>query len=188
MSRRIEVLDTPLGSLKVLVRLPIEDNRGYFEPMICSAELHPLFPPNRRIEQVNRSLTVTRGTVRGMHFQRPPYAEVKVVGCLRGEVFDVAVDLRRGSPTFLRVHGTTLSAENHRSLLIPEGFAHGFQTLTPDVELLYFHTAVYRPDYEGGLNALDPRLGSPWPEPISERSARDLTFPFLTDGFTGMMP
>jgi dTDP-4-dehydrorhamnose 3,5-epimerase len=185
---RFEVLDTPLSALKVLVRLPIQDSRGYFERLFCTSELRPFLPAEKRIEQVNHTLTITRGTVRGMHFQHPPHAEVKIVSCLRGEVFDVAVDLRRESPTFLRAHGTTLSAENHQSMLIPERFAHGFQTCTDDVELLYFHTAAYRPDDEGGLNALDPRLDIPWPEPICERSARDLAYPFLTDGFAGLDP
>ena len=107
--------------------------------------------------QINHTLTGRRGTVRGMHYQRPPHAETKFISCLRGEVFDVAVDLRHDSPTFLRWHAEVLSAENHRTLVVPEGFAHGFQTLAEDCELLYLHTAAFAADSEGALNANDPR-------------------------------
>jgi dTDP-4-dehydrorhamnose 3,5-epimerase len=98
---------------------------------------------------------------------------MKIVSCLRGSVFDVAVDLRRGSQTFLSWHGRTLSAENGESLVIPEGFAHGFQTLEPDCELLYVHTARYIPSAESGLDALDPLLDIIWPLEVTERSNRD---------------
>jgi dTDP-4-dehydrorhamnose 3,5-epimerase len=121
-----------------------------------------------------------------MHFQYPPYAETKIVSCLHGEVFDVAVDLRRGSPTFLHWHAEILSAENHRTLLIPEGFAHGFQALSEDCELLYFHTAAYQPSSEGGLNAQDPRLQIRWPQAVIELSSRDAAHPLLDEGFVGV--
>lgn len=98
-----------------------------------------------------------------MHFQRTPHAEMKLVSCVRGLVFDVAVDLRRGSPTFLRWHSELLSADNHKTLVIPEGFAHGFQTLTDDCEMLYLHTTAYAPDAEAGLNPQDARLAIAWP-------------------------
>ena len=112
-----------------------------------------------------------------MHFQHPPHAETKFISCLTGEVFDVAVDLRRGSPTFLLWHAEILSADNHKTFIIPEGFAHGFQTLTKDCEILYLHTTAYRADAEGGLNASDPRLGIQWPLSIAEQSARDSHIP-----------
>ena len=121
-----------------------------------------------------------------MHFQFPPHAEMKLVTCLRGEVFDVAVDLRQNSPTCLKWHAARLSADNHKTLVIPEGFAHGFQTLTDECEMLYFHTAAYQPDAEGGLNALDPAFSIDWPLPITERSARDQAHASLTAGFTGL--
>ena len=126
------------------------------------------------------------GAVRGMHFQYPPYAETKIVSCLKGEIFDVAVDIRLDSPTFLRWHGEVLSAENRKSLLIPEGFAHGFQTLTDDCELLYLHTAPYTPEAEGALNAQDPRLDITWPCAITEMSDRDRSHPFVGDDFAGV--
>lgn len=111
---------------------------------------------------------------------------MKLVNCLRGAIWDVAVDIRADSPTFLHWYAEELSAANGRALLIPEGFAHGFQALTDDCELLYFHATAYRTDAEGALNALDPRLGVTWPRPIAERSARDQTHPFLDDRFAGI--
>ena len=123
-----------------------------------------------------------------MHFQRPPHAETKIVSCLRGEVFDVAIDLRSWSSTYLRWHGEVLSAENHRTLLIPEGFAHGFQALVDDCEMLYFHTAAYQPGAESGLNPADPAVAIRWPLPISELSARDRAHALIADGFDGMTP
>lgn len=187
MSARFDILDTPLAGLRVLQRNPIGDSRGYLERLYCSAELQTL-APGKAIAQINHTLTASRGTVRGMHFQRPPYAEVKFVSCLRGEVFDVAVDLRHNSPTFLCWHAELLSADNHKTLVIPEGFAHGFQTLTDDCEMLYFHTAAYQPGAEGGLNAQDPRLAIRWPLPVAGQSPRDAAHPLLDDGFVGIAP
>ncbi len=186
MSLRFDLLDTPLQGLKLIQRHPIGDQRGYLERIFCGEELQPLLL-GRGIAQINRTLTAKSGAVRGLHFQYPPHAETKIVSCLRGEVFDVAVDLRSGSPTFLQWHAEILSAVNHRTLLIPEGFAHGFQTLTEDCEMLYLHTAPYHPEAEGGLNALDSRLDIRWPETVIERSPRDAAHPLLTNEFTGIV-
>jgi dTDP-4-dehydrorhamnose 3,5-epimerase len=185
MIRSFGIFDTPLPGLRLLQRRPIGDSRGYLERMFCAEELHALIP-GKAIAQINHTLTAKRGAVRGMHFQYPPHAETKFVTCLRGEVFDVAVDLRRGAPTFLQWHGETLRADSHKTLLIPEGFAHGFQTLTGDCEMLYFHTAAYRPEAEGGLNAKDPLLAIHWPIVITELSPRDVSHPMLTNDFGGM--
>jgi dTDP-4-dehydrorhamnose 3,5-epimerase len=113
---------------------------------------------------------------------------MKLVSCLRGEVWDVAVDLRPDSPTYLAWHAERLSADNRQALLIPEGFAHGFQALTDDVELLYCHSAAYAPQAERGLDALDPRLAIPWPLPLAERSPRDEGLPRIDASFTGVRP
>ena len=185
MSSRFDILDTPIQDLKLLQRKPIGDERGYLERIYCIDELQAL-APNINIAQINHTLTEKRGTVRGLHFQYPPYAEIKFVSCLRGEVFDVAIDIRRDSPTFLHWHAEILSAENHKTLVIPEGFAHGFQTLSKDCEMLYLHTATYRADAEGALNARDPQLGIQWPLPIEEQSARDSAHPFITEDFRGV--
>jgi len=176
---------TPIDALHVIQRQPMGDERGYLERMFCGDELKPIIG-QRSIMQINHTLTEKAGTVRGMHFQHPPHAEMKLVSCLRGKVFDVAVDLRKGSPTFLNWHAEVLTETNHKTFVIPEGFAHGFQTLTDDCELLYLHTAAYAPDAEVGLNALDPRLAIAWPMPIAERSARDQQHAMLTPEFMGL--
>lgn len=185
MSRRFEIRNTSLDGLCVLQRKPLGDSRGYLERLFCGEELHALIP-GKHIVQINRTFTGSRGTVRGMHFQLPPHAEIKFVSCLRGEVFDVAVDLRHNSPTFLRWHAEVLSADNHKTLVIPEGFAHGFQTLTDDCEMLYFHTAAYQPDAERGVNAQDLRLAIQWPLTLTGLSPRDAAHPFLDDRFSGV--
>jgi dTDP-4-dehydrorhamnose 3,5-epimerase len=185
MSSRFDILDTPLPGLKLIQRKPIHDSRGYLDRVFCSQEMDALIP-NKSIAQINHTLTVKRGAVRGMHYQQPPHAEIKFVSCLRGEVFDVAVDLRQGSQTFLRWHAEVLNPQSHRTLLLPEGFAHGFQALTDDCELLYFHTAAYVPEAERGLNALDPMLSVAWPHAIAEMSPRDAAHPMLTADFRGV--
>ncbi len=185
MTTRFEILPTPIAGLQVLQRKPLGDDRGYLERVFCAEELDALLA-GRRIVQINHTLTASRGTVRGMHFQHRPHAEIKIVSCLRGEVFDVAVDLRGDSPTFLRWHAEALSADNHRTLVIPEGFAHGFQTLTDDCEMLYFHTAAYHAPAEGGLNPSDPRLAVHWPLPVEGVSPRDASHPMLDGTFTGL--
>jgi dTDP-4-dehydrorhamnose 3,5-epimerase len=179
MSARFQVEQTPLEGLRILVRDRIGDARGFLERLFCADELAELFP-KKDIVQINRTVTVRRGTVRGMHFQYPPHAEVKFVSCLRGSVFDVAVDLRSGSPTFLQWHGELLTADNRKTIVVPEGFAHGFQTLADESELLYFHTAAYHPDAESGVNARDPLIGIRWPEEITEISSRDQSHPMLS--------
>lgn len=122
-----------------------------------------------------------------MHFQNPPHSEMKLISCLRGKIFDVAVDLRKDSPTLLHWRSAILSAENRDALLIPEGFAHGFQSLTPDVEILYLHSVPYAPQAEAGLKATDPRLGIEWPLPIEELYGRDANHPLLAETFHGIM-
>lgn len=185
MVSRFDITDTPLHGLKVVQRNPIGDHRGYLERLYCADELRAVVA-DVTIAQINHTYTAARGTVRGMHFQHPPHAEVKFVSCLRGEVFDVAVDLRLGSPTFLHWHAERLSGDNHRTLVIPEGFAHGFQTLTDDCEMLYFHSAAYRPKAEDGLRPLDPRLAIDWPLEIADLSGRDAGHPLIDDAFRGV--
>jgi dTDP-4-dehydrorhamnose 3,5-epimerase len=172
MTQRFSITDSKLKGVRILQRLPRLDARGYFERMFCAEELHECWAADS-IAQVNHTRTLRRGTVRGMHFQYPPHQETKLVSCLRGEVFDVAVDVRSGSPTFLQWHAERLSEDNHRCLLVPKGCAHGFQTLTDDCELLYFHSAPFSADSEGGLHPLDPALGISWPLEVGELSARD---------------
>ena len=185
MSIHFDILDTSLQGLQVIQRKPIGDSRGYLERLFCRNDLAELLG-NRTIVQINHTLTKKKGTVRGLHFQYPPHAETKFVTCLCGEVFDVAVDLRRGSPTFLHWHNEILSETNRKTLMIPEGFAHGFQTLSDDCELIYFHTAAFCTEAEGGINALDPALAVQWPLSVTERSTRDQQHPMITTAFQGI--
>lgn len=185
MSARFETTATPLAGLTLIQRKPLSDARGYFERLFCDTELAEFFPRGGPA-QINRTLTRAVGTTRGLHFQLPPHAEAKMISCLRGCIFDVAVDLRRGSPTFLRWHAELLSAENHRSLFVPAGFAHGFQTLEADCELLYLHSYPFTATAERGLNVLDPRLDIAWPRPPQGLSERDANLPLLTTEFDGV--
>lgn len=182
---RFSVLATPLDGLTVVERKLRRDDRGFLARLFCAQELSEI-GWRRPVAQINHTLTRQSGAVRGMHFQHAPDAETKLVSCLRGEVWDVAVDLRAGSPTFLRWHAQRLSAENACALLIPRGFAHGFQTLTADCELLYLHDAAYRPASEAAVNVLDPRIDIRWPCEISEMSERDRHLPMLTEDFKGL--
>ncbi|CDZ44337.1 dTDP-4-dehydrorhamnose 3,5-epimerase family protein [Neorhizobium galegae] len=184
---RFTVTDLPLAGLKLVERQNLGDSRGFLSRMFCADELAPAGWA-KPIAQINLTVTARQGTVRGMHFQHPPHAEMKLVNCLRGAVFDVAVDLRQDSPTFLKWHAQELSAENRCSLLIPQGFAHGFQALTDDCELLYFHSMHYASRSEGALNAQDPVLDISWPLEITEMSDRDRGHSFLTSQFTGLTP
>lgn len=161
------------------------DERGSFARWFCEQELAPVLGGSR-IVQINNSLTAEPGSVRGMHFQYPPHAEKKLVRCLEGKVFDVVVDLRAGSPTFLQWRAVELTAGDDRAILIPEGCAHGFQALAPDASLLYLHTALYAPQAEGGLRHDDARLAITWPLTPTNLSARDLAHAPLGDDFQGL--
>lgn len=182
---RFEFLPTPLGGLTLIQRKPIADTRGFLARLFC-AEQFRAAGWTKPVAQINHTLTRKRGAVRGLHFQRPPYAESKLVTCFKGKIFDVAVDMRHNSPTFLQLHCEILSAENDRSLLIPEGFAHGFQALTEDCELMYLHTEPFNSEAEGGLNVADPKLAVAWPLPITDLSDRDRAHPFIGAGFEGI--
>lgn len=186
MSARFDIRQTALPDVYVVQRQPQGDERGWFERMYSPVDLADVLG-QRAILQVNRTLTRTKGTVRGMHYQVQPSAEAKIVSCLRGAIFDVAVDLRRGSPTFLRWHAEMLTAENNRSLFIPEGFAHGFQAAVDDCEVLYFHTAAYDPAAERGIHPLEASLAIAWPLPVEHLSERDATHPPLTPEFDGIV-
>ncbi|MEE6179611.1 dTDP-4-dehydrorhamnose 3,5-epimerase family protein [Mycobacterium sp. 050134] len=181
----MKILDAPVADLKIVQSVPHRDDRGAFVRLFCAHELESLLG-HRQIVQINQSRTSSVGAVRGMHFQFPPHAEMKMVRCLRGRVWDVAVDLRPTSPTFLRWHAQELAQDGGQMMVIPEGFAHGFQVLEPESELLYLHTAFYHPPSEGGLRYDDPRLAIDWPLPPRDLSPRDLSHPLLDTDFSGI--
>jgi len=182
---RFTVTELPLSGLKRIERQRLGDSRGFLSRLFCADELEAS-GWTKPIVQINHTYTAKSGTVRGMHFQQPPHAEQKLVSCIRGEVWDVAVDIRTKSPTFLHWHAERLSANNGCALLIPEGFAHGFQTLTDDVELLYCHSAAHSSGAESGLNPHDSRLAISWPQTVSEISIRDSQSQLITSAFEGV--
>ncbi|MEH6544547.1 MAG: dTDP-4-dehydrorhamnose 3,5-epimerase [Porticoccaceae bacterium] len=183
---RFDFVSTGLKGLTIVKRTAVEDPRGFLSRLYC-AEQFGKAGFTKPIAQVNHTFTSDKGTVRGLHFQYPPQAEVKLVSCLQGEVFDIAVDLRRDSPTFLQWHGELLSATNRTSLLIPEGFAHGFQTLMANCELIYLHTTAYHPECEGALNATDPLLNIAWPIAITDMSEKDRNHKLIERDFEGLV-
>ena len=178
---------TALAGVWQLDRQPRADARGWFERLFCADELRAYGHPGV-VAQANRSFTRACGAVRGLHFQHPPHGEWKVLTCLRGRVLDVIADLRQGSATFLRHVAIELDGASQRMLLVPPGCAHGFQTLTSDCEMLYFHSHPYVSAAEGGVRTDDPRLGISWPLPIAERSPRDAAHPLITADFAGIAP
>jgi dTDP-4-dehydrorhamnose 3,5-epimerase len=182
---RFTVTDLPLLGLKLIERQRLGDNRGFLARLFCAEELATA-GWRKPIAQINHTNTAKRGTVRGMHYQPPPYAEMKLVTCIQGSVWDVAVDLRSDSLTFLHWHAEVLSADNNRALLIPEGFAHGFQSLSDDATLLYCHTAAHSPEAEAALNVQDPRLAIQWPQAITELSIKDTQHPLIDERFEGV--
>lgn len=182
---RFRFVSEPIPSLRVFERLRMGDTRGFLERLYDSDEIADVMGFNA-VCQVNRTRTAEVGTVRGMHFQRGPFAEIKLVHCVRGAVFDVAVDVRENSPTFLQWHAEVLSEANARCMRIPEGFAHGFQVLEPDSELVYIHSQPYRPDSEDGLHPLDLALAITWPRDVAMLSARDAAHPWIGSSFVGV--
>ena len=183
---RFAITDLPLQGLKSIERRNLGDSRGFLSRLFCAQDL-ACAGWQKPVAQVNHSYAAKIGTVRGMHFQFPPHTEMKLVSCLRGRVWDVAVDLRGGSDTFLQWHAEELSAGNHRALLIPEGFAHGFQAMTDDVELLYCHSAAYHEGAEGALNPRDLKLAIEWPLEISVISDADAYRPMIDQRFAGFV-
>ena len=182
---RFKVIAEPHEGLKVLEKVALRDSRGFFERLYCQDSLASMIN-GKSLKQVNHSFTKDVGTIRGLHYQKSPFEEYKLVSCSRGRIFDVAVDLRRNSTTFLKYFTIELSVSNFRCILIPPGFAHGFQTLEKNCELIYFHTAEHSSAHEGSVNAFDPILSTKWPEKISNLSDRDKNHKFLNEKFEGL--
>lgn len=157
-----------------------EDERGFFARAFCTKEFAAHDLPTHWV-QANISYNRQAGTLRGLHYQTAPSVEAKLVRCIRGAIFDVLVDIRAGSPHFGRWTGLELTAVNRSMVYVPAGFAHGFQALEPDTELLYLHDTMFDPLRQAGLNALDPALGISWPLDVTGLSVRDTSLPHLSD-------
>ncbi len=162
-----------------------KDNRGWFARTYCKEEFAQIGHSEEWV-QINHSFTNTKGTIRGMHFQMPPFEEIKMVRCISGAVYDVIIDLRKESKTFLQYFGTELSAENRKMLYIPKGFAHGFQTLTENAELIYHHSQFYKPGVENGIRYNDSAINIQWPLKAENVSERDLNHPVIDKNFKGI--
>lgn len=177
--------ETALKGGYIVSPTPFSDDRGWFARTYCKHEFAAIGHTKEWV-QMNHSFTKEKGTVRGMHFQHPPFGEIKMVRCVAGAVWDVIVDIRKGSPTFLQHLGVELSAANRQMIYIPEGFAHGFQTLEENTELIYHHCEFYQPGVEGGLRYNDPVLNIQWPLRAINVSGRDNDHPLLDENFKGI--
>ena len=181
----MKICKGPLDGIHIIHAEPFTDDRGSFTRFFCPEELSGLFGC-RSVKQLNSSVTKKPGSIRGMHFQLPPKMEMKLVRCTKGCVWDVVVDLRQGSQTFLKWMSIELSAKNQVMVLIPEGFGHGFQVLESESELLYLHSESYAPELTGRIKYDDPSLMIDWPLPVTDVSRQDMDIPFLHNSFDGI--
>jgi dTDP-4-dehydrorhamnose 3,5-epimerase len=177
--------ETTLAGAYSIELSPFYDDRGWFARTFSKDEFKNIGFAGEWV-QMNHSFTAKAGTIRGMHYQLPPYREIKMVRCISGEVFDVIVDVRTGSPTFLQWFGIKLSPSGMNMIYIPEGFAHGFQALTDGCELIYLHSEFYTPGYEAGIGYNDPLVNIKWPLNVTKISDRDNNHPGLTESFKGI--
>ena len=176
---------TPLEGAYLVELEKRNDERGFFARLFCEKEFRAAGLETRFV-QANNSLTLKKGALRGLHYQLPPAAEVKVVRAIRGALWDVIVDLRPGSPSYLKWFGAELSEDNRSMLYIPRGFGHGFITLTDNVEAFYLHSACYSPEVERGLRWNDPAVRIEWPLQPREMSDKDRKWPDLNREFHGV--
>lgn len=185
MDKIMKFIETLLGDAYVVELQPFKDKRGQFVRIFCMKDFKKI-KHKKEFVQINHSITLKKGTIRGLHYQVKPSSEIKIVRCLKGKVFDVIVDLRKDSFTFLKWFGLELSKDNMQMIYVPEGFAHGFQTLVDNCELLYLHTACYSAVDERGLRYNDTRLGIKWPIKKSIISEKDKKYPLIKEYFEGL--
>ena len=181
----MKFIETPLKGSYLIELDPFRDERGLFARAFCKNEFSEI-NHSKEFVQINHSVTVQKGTIRGLHYQVPPSCEIKLVRCVRGKVFDVIVDIRRGSLTFLNYFGIELSEQNMKMIYVPEGFAHGFQTLAPNSQLIYHHSNYYTPEDERGMRYSDPFIGIKWPLQPSVVSQKDKNYDLLNKQFGGI--
>lgn len=180
----MKFLNTPLKGAYTIELEKRGDDRGFFARLYCSDEFEQQGLLSSFV-QINNSLTAKQGTLRGMHYQLTPSAEVKIVRCVRGALYDVILDIRPDSPTYGKWFGDTLSAENRTMMYVPKGFAHGFMTLEPDTEAFYLVSDVYAPDHERGIRYDDPKFGIEWPMNPIEISDKDQNWPDFEPNWHG---
>jgi dTDP-4-dehydrorhamnose 3,5-epimerase len=185
MGGRMKFFEIPLAGAYVIELEPFLDERGLFVRTFCQREFSKI-GFHKQIVQINHSETRHRSAIRGMHYQLPPACEIKIIRCVQGKVFDVMVDIRAGSPTFMQWHGVELSNDNLRMVYIPVGFAHGFQALTDNAKLIYHHSECYSPEYERGLRFNDPAVAINWPLPAGAISLKDQSYPLIDNNFKGI--
>ncbi|MDA9503458.1 dTDP-4-dehydrorhamnose 3,5-epimerase [Bradyrhizobium sp. CCBAU 11386] len=176
----MQIIPTPLHGAYIVELEPAHDNRGFFARTFCMDAFaeHGL---EQQYPQHSISFSARRGTLRGLHFQREPYSEAKLIRCTSGSILDVIVDIRRDSPSFRRWQKFELSSANGSQLYVPKGFAHGFQTLCDDVEVSYLISTRYEPAFAGGIRYDDPAFDIDWPLPVVEVSERDLRWPGFSE-------
>jgi len=183
--KKMKFVETSLGGAYTVELEPFVDERGLFSRTFCQKEFSTI-GFDKQIVQINHSVTQQKGTIRGLHYQLSPASETKIIRCIEGEIFDVMVDIREGSPTFMHSCGIKLSKKEFQLIFIPEGFAHGFQSLTDNVELFYFSSAFYSPEHERGLRFNDPALAIRWPLPLKAISQKDQNHPLIDKSFKGI--
>ena len=172
--------ETTLAGVVIIELERIVDARGFFSRFWCRDELKAQ-GLDFEVAQINTSFNAVAGTVRGLHFQHAPHAETKIVACTSGRVFDVAIDARPESPTYLQWYGAELSADSNQLLYIPAGFAHGYQSLADETRLLYLVSQAYAPGAEGGLRYDDPAIGIEWPQAVTAVSDKDARWPLIRE-------
>jgi dTDP-4-dehydrorhamnose 3,5-epimerase len=177
--------ETILNGSYVIELNAFTDERGWFARTYCKNEFSAIGHHDEWV-QMNNSFTKSKGTIRGMHFQLPPFSEIKLVRCIAGAVYDVIIDLRVSSATFLQSFGVELSAQNKKMIYIPAGFAHGFQALSNDCELIYHHSQFYTTGAEGGIKYNDPKINISWPLAVTNISERDNQHNLLDENFKGI--
>lgn len=182
---KLKAIKTDIEDLFIIETHSLNDSRGAFARLFCINELNEILG-NREIKQINISKTNQKGSIRGMHYQKSPKSEMKLIRCLHGEVLDVAIDLRPNSKTFLKYFATNLSDKNMKMLAIPEGFAHGFQVIKENTELLYLHTEFYSPELESGIRFDDPIININWPMSPTNLSKRDMEHTYIDKNFKGV--
>ncbi|MBC7935323.1 MAG: dTDP-4-dehydrorhamnose 3,5-epimerase [Rhizobacter sp.] len=181
----MEFIKTNIEGVYLVKLKRLDDERGLFARTYCKNEFQNI-GFDKEFVQFNHSYNRYKGTLRGMHFQNAPYTETKLIRCVQGAVLDVAVDIREGSATFLQHISATLSADNMMSIIIPEGVAHGFQTLEDDSALIYHHTQFYTAGADNGLRYDDPALSINWPLPVTQVSEKDKQYNLIENNFKGI--